>query len=496
MKAKLIALISVVISLTLYSCLTQEEKDEKIARTYCSNCHVFPEPSLLTKDLWIKSVLPQMAFRMGRDYTRLSGIPETERNNVMAALPEHPMVTDEEWHAIERYYEKNSPDTLHAHVSPIADTLTAFRAESYRITANPMNMMVTFDSLSGKIFVGSRQKLLYRLGSTLTLEHTDTLPGPPSYMVLNGNNATVLQMGIMDPSDQPKGALISFSLDGKTRTTIIDSLKRPVFFEKSDLNKDGLEDLVICSFGNYSGDLSIFSLQKNGSYKRVSLLNVPGARKVIIRDFDNNGMPDILALMAQGDEKIIMLLNQGNFDFRINTLPSFPPVYGSCYFDIADFNKDGKFDILYVNGDNADYSRALKPYHGVRILLNNGKNEFKESWFYNMHGAIQAMARDFDQDGDLDIAAISLFPDFDDHPEQGFIYFENNGSGYLPRVTKLAAAGRWMAMDVGDIDRDGDSDILLGALNFYDGVPDGLLEKWSNDPVSVLLLRNQRNKSR
>ena len=71
-------------------------------------------------------------------------------------------------------------------------------------------------------------------------------------------------------------------------------------------------------------------------------------------------MVDILALMSQGDEKIILLLNQGDFNFRINTILSFPPVYGSSYFDVADFNHDGKFDILYTNGDNADYSMILK----------------------------------------------------------------------------------------------------------------------------------------
>lgn len=493
MKAKILVSVSlVVVVVTLYSCLSQEEKDEKIARTYCGNCHVFPDPTLLSKNLWIKGVLPQMAFRMGRDYARLSGIPEPERTVVMKVLPQRRMVTDEEWKAIERYYEKNSPDSLDVRDMHIADTLIGFRAEPYRISKNPTTTMIKFDSLSGKLFVGSRQRLLYRFDGSLKVERTDTLPSPPSYIKLAGKKALVLQMGIMDPNDQPKGNLVLMDLEDKTKTALIDSLKRPVFFEKADLNKDGLEDIVICSFGHYTGELAIQSQQKDGSYKRIVLLEFPGARKVIIRDFDGNGMPDILALMTQGDEKIVMLLNQGDFKFRIHTLASFPPVYGSCYFDIADFNNDGKFDILYVNGDNADYSRALKPYHGVRILLNNGKNEFKESWFYNMHGAIQAIARDFDNDGDLDIAAISMFPDFNAHPEQGFIYFENNGSGYSPRTTTLGALGRWMTMDAGDIDRDGDVDILLGALNFYDGVPDGLLESWNNNPVSVLLLRNQR----
>ena len=37
------------------------------------------------------------------------------------------------------------------------------------------------------------------------------------------------------------------------------------------------------------------------------------------------------------------------------------------------------------------------------------------------------MPRDYDLDGDLDIAAISFFPDYHRYPEESFIYLENNG---------------------------------------------------------------------
>jgi hypothetical protein len=218
---------------------------------------------------------------------------------------------------------------------------------------------------------------------------------------------------------------------------------------------------------------------------------LPGARKVIIRDIDNNGKDDILALVSQGDEKIIALLNQGDFKFRLNTLLQFPPVYGSSYFDVSDFNGDGKFDILYTNGDNADYSMVRKPYHGVRIYLNNGTNEFTLSWFYNMHGATQAVARDFDKDGDMDIAAIAFFPEFSGHAHQGFIYFENTGGAYTPQIVPIARFGRWLTLEASDIDDDGDVDLMLGALNFNNGVPEAVLAGWKKENVSLLLLRNK-----
>ena len=44
-----------------------------------------------------------------------------------------------------------------------------------------------------------------------------------------------------------------------------------------------------------------------------------------------------------------------------------------------------------------------------------------------MHGAYKAMARDFDGDGDLDIAAISFYPEFDAATPESFVYLENTG---------------------------------------------------------------------
>jgi hypothetical protein len=165
-------------------------------------------------------------------------------------------------------------------------------------------------------------------------------------------------------------------------------------------------------------------------------------------------------------------------------------VYGSSYFELCDFNADGKQDILYTNGDNADYSAILKPYHGVRIYLNDGKNHFSQSWFSPMYGASMARAGDFDDDGDYDIAAISFFPDFKNHPEHGFIYFENNEGHFTPHITSLAASSRWITMESADIDNDTDIDLILGALTFPNGVPDSLFKVWRNNETSLLILKN------
>jgi hypothetical protein len=220
---------------------------------------------------------------------------------------------------------------------------------------------------------------------------------------------------------------------------------------------------------------------------------VPGARKVLVRDLNQDGKPDLVALTGQGSEGIWAFYNRGDGRFAEEPLLRFSPVYGSSYFDLVDFNGDGFEDILYTNGDNADYSISPKPYHGVRIYLNNGRNAFKEAWFFPLYGATQAAARDFDGDGDLDIAAIAFFPHYQKAPEEGFVYFENDGKmHFTPRTLPNAERGKWLVMETGDFDGDGDLDIALGSFLYMPGqVPPSIGEAWRQRGSSVTILYNR-----
>lgn len=437
--------------------------------------------------------MPQMAFRMGRDLSELRTLSRADQAEVASTLPPQPMVSEEEWQAIQRHYQRHAPDSFMISDidQPVATTLSQFTPETHRVGAFPLHTFTTFDSVTRSIYMGNRLNKMHILNDDFVVIDSLTLESPPSMMLRNDDGTlTLLLMGIMDPNDQAVGKLVTLNPDDQSVVTLIDSLKRPVHLSRADLDRDGKEDYVICAFGNYTGQLLAFRNRGNGTYERRILVNLPGARKTVIRDFDNNGLPDILALMSQGDERLILLMNHGRFDFRITTLLTFPPVYGSSYFELVDFNGDGKLDILYTNGDNADYSMTLKPYHGVRIFLNSGTNEFKESWFYNMHGASEAVAADFDNDGDTDIAAVSFFPRFKSHPEEGFLYFENTGNGFQTHTTPMARYGRWLRINAWDVDGDGDQDIALTALDFNRGIPDDLLANWKSQPVSLMLLRN------
>ena len=122
------------------------------------------------------------------------------------------------------------------------------------------------------------------------------------------------------------------------------------------------------------------------------------------------------------------------------------------------------------------------------------ENAFEVFFFFHLNGASKALAEDFDADGDLDIAAIAMFADYRANPEQSFVYLENKGDLHFEAsLIPEAVSGRWLTMDAGDLDGDGDKDIVLGS--FINGsqhlVPAELKQRWENLERPLLYLENQ-----
>ena len=155
-------------------------------------------------------------------------------------------------------------------------------------------------------------------------------------------------------------------------------------------------------------------------------------------------------------------------------------------------------DVLVTNGDNPDSDpyNTTKNYHGIRIYLNRGNYKFEEAYFYPMYGAFRAKAADFDEDDDLDIVVTSFYADYAADLPEVFTYLENQGSfEFVPYTTELVNQGRWLSMDIGDVDGDKDIDVVLGGgyisvgLEAYPEVLAELIE--SGEPV--LILKNTLN---
>lgn len=475
----------------------------ELAHIYCASCHQFPEPNLLPKRIWKNSILPNMASRLGMDpdYFKIySKYSQEELPIILEAniYPENPQIHQQDWQKIIDYYVENAPENPipQSKKEKITVTLAGFEVHKIYESAQkfPAVSFVKFDPASSQTCIAWRGENSYVKNYDRKFSIIDSIPmkSPVADILFRKESREILTLGIMDPNDLSKGELRT--MDAKNNSQLIlDNLKRPVQVSYGDLNDDKVDDVLVCNFGNEIGNLTWFE----GRNKKPHLLkSLPGARQTYIKDMNGDKRLDIVVLMTQAREGVSIFYNKGKGVFDEKQVLAFSSVYGSSHIDLVDFNKDGFIDIIYTNGDNADLSISLKAFHGIRIFLNDTKNNFKQHYFFPMYGASKAIASDFDLDGDMDIAAISFFTDPKQKPYEGFLMLTNQGANQFKVSTfKEANVGKWLVMDVADMDSDGDQDIVLGSFlnRGYLDLED-LKFKGVKPPSAIILENKRKNK--
>ena len=175
--------------------------------------------------------------------------------------------------------------------------------------------------------------------------------------------------------------------------------------------------------GSGAGILTIYWGSEDGkSYTAQVIFPGSGSLDAEVADFDGDGTIDILVLIAQNSQRLLLYLNRGERRFEERILIQRPIGWGYMDLEVVDFDADGDLDVVTVAGNNMEFKMPpLKPYHGIRIWINNGEGALSQEYFYPLYGAAQTVVADIDGDGDLDIAATAFTPDWEAEAPETFV---------------------------------------------------------------------------
>jgi hypothetical protein len=495
--------------LVALACGSEEPVDpeEQLARTHCGSCHVYTPPDAITKEGW-KPVLSFMAVVMGLQES-ISADPPAELGSqrdaairikemfraglsMNIAFPKEPMLDPEIFRRIVRFYLQNAPESPLPQSDeklPIQLGPTPFQRGprvALGMMREKMVAMIRIDETAQRVIVGGWKgptakpadgpNYLAVISRKGRVTQELTFDSTPVSLVPMGDDFLLTTVGDLKMKQASNARLYRLTDEnGKLERNLMKENLLRAAGAALHREADGSHLIAFNGFGFQTGALTLFREKGGTIVSSEDLSRLPGAMLSEFADFNGDGLTDLLTLFSQHLERLTLFIQKKDGSgFEPHDILEKFPVWGTSYFEAKDFNGDGNLDLVVSNGDNGDYKDPpLKNYHGIRIYLweredSSGTPEYREAFFQPMYGAFKVLARDFDQDGDYDLAAISHYPDLNARVSENFLYFENQTKKKSDRfrfeISALAELkdSAFVSMDAGDLDGDGDIDIALG----------------------------------
>lgn len=187
-----------------------------------------------------------------------------------------------------------------------------------------------------------------------------------------------------------------------------------------------------------------------------------------VADINNDGLDDIFIGSVKW-EKSAVFLQQTNGTFSRTVQPALD--VDSTYEEVdacwTDVNSDGNMDLLVASGGNEYYGTTM--YLTPRLYLNDGKGKLtrlQEAFPLMNMSASTILAVDINNDGIMEVFVGGRAVPFQYGTIPQSYLLRNDGTGKFSDITKqaapeLSAIGFVKDAKQVDIDKDGDTDILL-----------------------------------
>jgi hypothetical protein len=276
-------------------------------------------------------------------------------------------------------------------------------------------------------------------------------------------------LGSIVPSDEKIGKVILLHNEGDhfSQRILLDDVYRVADVQAGDLDGDGDIDLAVAVFGYAHGEVLWLEQREPLQFRDHHLLDRPGTIHVPIADFDGDGDLDIMTVSSQDEEEIWALENLGHGAFKPRR------IWFTHNFDIGsgglvavDLNRDGKMDLLLPVGDNLEHGLGWpQPYHGCLWFENRGGWNFAPHRIAHFGGTYAAAPGDIDGDGDTDVVLVSMSNDWNDPRHPSVVWLENDGAQNFKMWTVDTEPVTLITAACGDLNGDGRADIVAGGLD-------------------------------
>ena len=236
--------------------------------------------------------------------------------------------------------------------------------------------------------------------------------------------------------------------------------------EVRDFNADGKLDVVV----RMHTKVHLYLQKKPDSWTTVTI-NIHDHEGMEVADLDRDGDPDIVLnglWLETPRDPIKGKWVEHNIDEKWWKQSTRSWTDNNCKVTVADMNKDGCLDVLLSHSEKAGF-----PVSWYEAPGNLKKGKWKEHIIGNVDKCHNLKAVDFDNDGDLDVLAGEM-PNIPKEAPHPVLVFINQGNALKWKQQLLANRGNYSAQ-VGDIDNDGDMDII--GLRNHNTAP---IEMWRN----------------